>query len=817
MKKYIVLLLLFIFFLPVNIGENNEIARVDVLIFIKENEYYWSTVFLFQNYTALNASESSAKKLGISFNYFWTVYGAYVYEIGGKKAPDDYSWYWLLMIWNRDKKAWEEASVGSSSLILKDSSAIAWTPNYSAPPNPNPLTKYPWTQFRNGIGITDSNGPIEPNLLWSKNIFNGLIDTSPVISNGRVYFSTGGLYNWSSFKYDALPNVYSVSAKDGSIIWNKSIDANGFNIASSAVKNGKLFVGSTDAYLYAFNEENGELLWKFYTGASQTGITSSVAIDSNIYIASGNGKVYSLKFDGTLNWFYETNATIYFSSPVIYESLLFIGNDNGTFYCLDKENGELIWKYHASGRIRSSALIYEDKVYFTNAIYDGWIANDGYIFSLDIGGNLIWKKNIGPSVSSPTSINKKILVGTNEKVFCYKANGEKIWEFKPNGAVQSSIAVSKNYLYFATNVENSAIYALDENGKEIWNYTPEPKNYILSSPSISDGILYIGSDNGYLYAIGSGEINVFIKMPKFSYVNEKIELSCKGSYDDLSPVKGGDVTIKFGEKSIFGKTDYMGLYSTNISIDIPSNYTFLVIIEKNGKMGANLSTIVVLQKSPNIFLESKFKKEVEGGKEVNLNVIVKNNGTLDANTIVQFYVDEKLVDNKFIAVGINEEKEINFTFLPPVKNEKVLYLIRFSADSANISDELTVFPVKSELYVDDIFLTKDKPKIGEKIEIVAKIKNVGGEVKNVTVRFYEGKKKIGDVYVDVPYNQTAIASIKWVAKDTTIKVEVDPDNNIPEQNENNNVKAKKFGFEKAIPGFLFFLVLIAFLIGVRKW
>jgi hypothetical protein len=35
-----------------------------------------------------------------------------------------------------------------------------------------------------------------------------------------------------------------------------------------------------------------------------------------------------------------------------------------------------------------------------------------------------------------------------------------------------------------------------------WNFTPEPRQYILGSPAVADGFLYFGSDNGKVYCMG---------------------------------------------------------------------------------------------------------------------------------------------------------------------------------------------------------------------------------------------------------------------------------------------------------------------------
>jgi hypothetical protein len=123
-------------------------------------------------------------------------------------------------------------------------------------------------------------------------------------------------------------------------------------------------------------------------------------------------------------------------------------------------------------------------------------------------GELVWKKNIGSSVCSPAIWKERIYVGTGEmncagKFFCLDDEGNILWEYVPNGAVQSSPALAGGYVYFTTNVKNGTIYCLNRNSGEcIWKYKPFPEQYIISSPAIVHEKLYIGCDNGRLYCLG---------------------------------------------------------------------------------------------------------------------------------------------------------------------------------------------------------------------------------------------------------------------------------------------------------------------------
>jgi hypothetical protein len=91
-------------------------------------------------------------------------------------------------------------------------------------------------------------------------------------------------------------------------------------------------------------------------------------------------------------------------------------------------------------------------------------------------------------------------MGSDGKFYCLDMGGNIKWEFTPNGAVQSSPAYEGGIVFFTTNVRNGTIYCLHSwDGKLIWQYTPWPESYIISSPAVSNTMLYVASDNGRLY------------------------------------------------------------------------------------------------------------------------------------------------------------------------------------------------------------------------------------------------------------------------------------------------------------------------------
>src|SRR5579884_122142 len=176
--------------------------------------------------------------------------------------------------------------------------------------------------------------------------------SSPVISNGAVYFGSGD------------GNVYKLDAASGRQLWQF---ATGDVVHSSpALYENTVFVGSFDKYFYAIDAVTGQLKWKFKTGEdpqihNQEGITSSPAIlDGTVYFGCRNATVYALSAsDGTLKWTHKGNRGWVSVSPAVADGKVYVatGSDKA-FKVLDATNGNVLYsKAIGAGTFASPAII----------------------------------------------------------------------------------------------------------------------------------------------------------------------------------------------------------------------------------------------------------------------------------------------------------------------------------------------------------------------------------------------------------------------------------------------------------------------------
>ncbi len=516
--------------------EDSEIS-VEVMIDFGNGIVQWEDIMLGENRTAIKATEEACSQLNLDLVVEWFSFGVFINGIGGLNSPDDWSWWWSFLLWNKSAEDWEGSNKGANDVQLNDGDIIGWCPS-SSEPMAVPALKYPWAGFQHDAfnsGSIRGSGPSTNNLLWSYDTETIELAASPAIVDGKVIIN-----NWGG--------VFCFNL-DGKLLWNNKDMLGSF---SPAISNEKVFIGGKDGYLYALNFTNGEPIWKREITAHPgiSGVTSApTVVNGKVFVGSfnfsgGPGSFYCLDEDsGNVLWKSPTSSSVYFSSPCVSEEKVYIGTmglyDSSTFkwappyelYCFDTKNGEVLWNFSVNGSIGSSPTTVGDRVIFTS--------KDGYLYCLNAtNGNLTWRKEIGSSVSSPAVLNGAIFVGAGEmnmdgKFYRFDMNGNKLWEFEPNGAVQSSPAIAEGKVYFATNVQNSTIYCLDHSTRElIWSYTPSPKQYIISSPAICEGKLFIGCDNGRLYCfedeppqitVDSGGVTQIIKRGNGVRFNRKGE------------------------------------------------------------------------------------------------------------------------------------------------------------------------------------------------------------------------------------------------------------------------------------------------------
>ncbi len=355
-------------------------------------------------------------------------------------------------------------------------------------------------------------------LLW-KFTTGGAVHSSPAVYKNAVYFgSFDGFY-------------YALNAANGKLIWKfktggerkvgaKSLwgmgpkgqymdDPFDFFLSSPVLdlsdKSLTVYFGSSDGNLYALNAHTGKKKWAFKTN----GIihTSPALYQGKVYFGSWDTYLYALDArSGKLQWKFKTGVQPVYhllegiqSSPVCAGGLAYFGSRDGFFYALDATTGKQAWKYGADNSwVLTTAAIKDGKVYIGTSDTYLFLAFDaktgkekfrykttGYVYSSPaISGNVAFFGDFTGILSAidlgSGKLKDKFTTDSRTK------NASKVLNAKGN--------IDFNYL---TKGKDLSLYATTVYGMDKL-YTLGP---IVSSPAISNSVIYFGTADGYLYAV----------------------------------------------------------------------------------------------------------------------------------------------------------------------------------------------------------------------------------------------------------------------------------------------------------------------------
>ncbi|MEO8973211.1 MAG: PQQ-binding-like beta-propeller repeat protein [Ktedonobacteraceae bacterium] len=293
----------------------------------------------------------------------------------------------------------------------------------------------------------------------------GPVYSSPTVFNGRLYIGSDDHF------------VYALNASNCRFIWRHRT---GNFVRSSPITNGKIvYVGSNDKKVYALNAITGTLIpgWPFLTGGP---VTSSPRFSTNgqmIYIGSKDHNVYALNaFTGALmpGWPFTTANAVDHSSAAVFNGVIYIGSTDTNLYALNATTGAIICNFTASGPVESSPTVAT-----VNGIPTVFVGSDG--------------------TGSPPSNNGSFYSLTTACV--------QNWSYVPPPGITRNWVIDTPAVATINNVDTVYFGSLDHSvfalnagtGGLIWSYLTG--NYVDSSPTVVNGLLYIGSNDGYLYEL----------------------------------------------------------------------------------------------------------------------------------------------------------------------------------------------------------------------------------------------------------------------------------------------------------------------------
>ena len=309
----------------------------------------------------------------------------------------------------------------------------------------------------------------------------GQVESSPAVVNGTVFVGSGD------------GRLYAIDARTGRVRWAA---VTGASIASSpAVSSGIVYVGSEDSYVYAFDAATGALNWKVPSARGGFFSASPVVVDGVVYVAPLFGDVLEAldAQTGALRWTNYINTTYNDSSPAVADGLVFICTDG--LYAFDAATGAVKWA--------QPGLICQNSVAIANAtVYVGAYTHvDAYD---EMTGAFRWSSApIGAiDLSSPAVDEGAVYVGSDDgNLYAFDpTTGTPLWSASTGSSVhESSPAVANGVVVIGAT--DDRVHAYDtHSGRLLWS--SKTGGWVYSSPALWQGHVFVGSQDGHLYAYG---------------------------------------------------------------------------------------------------------------------------------------------------------------------------------------------------------------------------------------------------------------------------------------------------------------------------
>ncbi len=419
-----------------------------------------------------------------------------------------------------------------------------------------------WTMYMAGIersGFNKNETTINPTMApqlklhWTAKAA-ATIFSQPIVANGMIYWGS-----WDGFEHAtdlSGKQVWKVNL--GTSRTECTNDVGVLNTATVApvVIGGKpttvVFVGGGNGHFYALDAATGAIIWSTALGSSPDNFlwSSPVLYKGSIYEGVSSiadcpliqGKLVQLDAaSGEITHTFDTvpdgcvGASVW-GSPTIdaTDGSVYFATGNGGPCSRSEPYSETLVKLRASdlsfldawtvprsarvsdGDFGSTPTLFEAKIGGVVKHMVGLVNKNGIYYAFDrtaIGHGPVWQYLVGgPNAIAPSAWDGTYLYVGGEKVTidgtkCAgslraldPATGSPVWEHcLENGGVTGAVTLVPGVAVIAEGP--SVLVVATANGQTLFRYTSQTERF-LGPASIADGVLYIGSEKGTLYAFG---------------------------------------------------------------------------------------------------------------------------------------------------------------------------------------------------------------------------------------------------------------------------------------------------------------------------
>jgi outer membrane protein assembly factor BamB len=309
---------------------------------------------------------------------------------------------------------------------------------------------------------------------WATTVQDRGVDSTPALgADGSMYVGAGH-------------SVVALDAATGALKWRFETAGDVESSPTLALDGMTLYFGADDAMVYALNSSNGVLRWSFaFPDGSDTDSSPALGADGTIYIGSDKGMLYALDgLNGELKWYFQAVGEISGAPAIGIDGTVYIcalnsAKSESVTYAIDGRTGVQRWAVpHFSRSAPSVAIGSDGTVYVAGVAPPGnfngpGVEQSAVVWALDGDtGDRKWAQPLEPGSAGVTAVS---------------IDGAGIL------FVQAEKPISAGGVGKLSALEPST-------GRILWAVATHGSSN--SSPAIgADGTVYVGSDDGRVYAI----------------------------------------------------------------------------------------------------------------------------------------------------------------------------------------------------------------------------------------------------------------------------------------------------------------------------
>ena len=294
-------------------------------------------------------------------------------------------------------------------------------------------------------------------------------------------------------------------------------------------QNWSIFRGnpSLSAYTEVSLPDNPQLLWSFKSDSYTK--SSPVVYNRVAYWSNRRGRIFGINIEGKQVFDYAMETAVD-ASPMVYDSVLYIGRIDGILSAISLAKQDTLWTFETWGQIAASPnrINFEGK----NAIIVG--SYDNYVYCIDSrDGKEINRFESGYYINGAVAQSNNYIVyggcdGWVRVVDCI--SGLQTDSLDVVVYIPASPAISNDQCYIADHSGNVYEIQLDKgkivSSKKIIESQNENSTFV-SVPAVSDERMYIVSDDRNIYAIDRHDGSIAWKYLLKGDTGESSPVICK--------------------------------------------------------------------------------------------------------------------------------------------------------------------------------------------------------------------------------------------------------------------------------------------------